>query len=99
MIKTTFLNTEELLKEKLKNKDFDSYAVLVHYGDEEKSFFSENVDAFTYFDVASMGKVLVTSTLILQAISRGLLSLEIKLDDFFEILDEYKKKIKISTIL
>ena len=35
-------NTEKLLKEKFQNNDFDAYAVLVHYGDEEKVFYSPN---------------------------------------------------------
>lgn len=94
-----FLNTEKLLRQKLENKDFDTYAVLIHYGDEEKTFFSDNANEYTYFDVASMGKVLVTSTLILQAISKGMLNLEDVLSDFFDDVPDEKKNITIKQLL
>lgn len=42
--------------------------MLVSVGGEKEFLHSENVNADTYFDIASMGKVLVTSTLILKAI-------------------------------
>ena len=92
-------NTENLLKVKFQNNDFDTYAVLVCYGDEEKAFYSPNADEFTYFDIASMGKVLITSTLILQAISKGLLSLDNKLCDFFGDVPEEKKNITVEQLL
>lgn len=92
-------NTENLLKVKFQNNDFDTYAVLVRYGDEEKAFYSPNADEFTYFDIASMGKVLITSTLILQAISKGLLSLDNKLCDFFGDVPEEKKNITVEQLL
>ena len=92
-------NTEKLLKEKFQNNDFDAYAVLVHYGDDEKVFYSPKTDEYTYFDVASMGKVLITSTLILQAISKDLLSLDNKLCDFFNDVPEEKKNITIKQLL
>lgn len=92
-------NTEKLLKQKLENKDFDSYAVLVHYCDEEKLLTSENVNEYTYFDIASMGKVLITSPLVLQAISRGKLSLDNTLDEFFAVDDDDKKKITVKQLL
>jgi len=91
--------TKNLLKEKYNNNDFDSYAVLVHYGDGEMLLTSENVNEYTYFDVASMGKVLITSSLALQAISRGRLSLNNTLDEFFEVKDDIKKKITIKQLL
>lgn len=91
--------TEKLMNEKIKNADLDSYAILVHYGDDEKILFSDNVDEYTYFDVASMGKVLITSTLILQAIGRGLINLESTLGDFFDVADPDKKKITVKQLL
>ena len=69
-------NTQNIIDKMFKNNDFDAYAILVHYGDEEKTFFSDSTDEYTYFDVASMGKVLITSTLALQAIDKGYLKLE-----------------------
>ena len=92
-------NTEKLLNQKLKNNDFDSYAVLIHYGNEEKLLTSDNVNVYTYFDVASMGKVLVTSPLILQAISRGKLKLDNKIGDFFEKSPDDKRNITVKQLL
>ena len=60
-------NTGQLLCEKLKSKDFDSYAIFVSKNENEFYLHSDNVNEDTYFDIASMGKVLVTSTLILKA--------------------------------
>ena len=91
--------TKQLLDNKYKNKDFDTYAVLVHYGDEEQTFFSDNADELTYFDVASMGKVLITSTLILQAIDSGFLTLENTLNEFFDDVPDEKKNITIKHLL
>lgn len=93
------VKTKKLLEEKLKNKDFETYAVLVHSKGEETRLYSDDADEFTYFDVASMGKVLVTSTLILQAISRGMLTLESTLDEYFDVKDEKKKKITVKQLI
>lgn len=92
-------NTENLLKQKLENNDFDSYAVLVHYGAEEKMLTSDNVNEYTYFDIASMGKALITSPLVLQAISRGKIRLDNKIEDFFENAPEDKRNITIKQLL
>lgn len=93
------LNTEKLLEQKFKNNDFDSYAVLVHYGDKEVLLTSDNVNEYTYFDVASMGKVLITSTLILKAISRDLLALNNTLSDYFKNVPQDKKNITVKQLL
>lgn len=92
-------NTKYLLEEKYKNNEFSSYAVLVYYKGEKQVIMSPDVDEYTYFDVASTGKVLVTSTLILQAIDRGLLKLENTLQDFFANVPETKKNITIKQLL
>ena len=68
-------STEKLIDKMIKEKDFDSYAVLVSKDGQERSLMSYNVNKDTYFDIASMGKVLVTSTLILKAIGENKLSL------------------------
>ena len=57
----------ELLQQKQKDGDFTSYALFVSRRGEEAFFHSAQVDGDTYFDIASMGKVLVTAPLILQA--------------------------------
>ena len=86
--------------EKLRaNLDLDIYALGVRCGTQSATLFSENADAFTYFDVASMGKVLVTSTLILQSIDWGFLTLENTLDEFFETDDPKKGRITIRQLL
>lgn len=92
-------NTEKLLKKMLKNYKFDSYAVMVHINNEEKVITSPNVNKDTYFDVASMGKVLVTGTLILKNIGEGRLALTDTLDMFFDNVPEEKKKITIKQLL
>lgn len=92
-------NTKMMLNQMLEEKVFDTYALLVHYGNEETMLFSENADEYTYFDLASMGKVLITSTLILQAISRGKLNFEDTLDMFWDVEDDEKKKITVKQLL
>ena len=53
----------------------------------------------TYFDIASMGKVLVTSTLILNAIGNRKLSLDDTLGKFFDNVPDEKKSITIKQLL
>lgn len=91
--------TERLLQEKMNTDIFDSYAVLVGIGDQEKLLTSPNVNEYTYFDAASMGKVLVTSTLILRALGEGRLHLEDTLDSYFDRVPEEKQKITIQQML
>ena len=92
-------NTKLLLEEKYNNNEFSSYAVLVYKNGKKEVIMSPDVDEYTYFDVASMGKVLVTSTLILQAIDRGFLNFENTLQDFFADVPEDKKNITIKHLL
>lgn len=92
-------NVENLMKRKLKNADFDSYAVYVKLGDDERTITSKNVNEDTYFDVASCGKVLVTSPLILQSIGKGLLSLESTIGEFFDYAPQDKRKITVQQLL
>lgn len=92
-------NTERLIKEKLREKYFDSYAVLVSKNGRERVLMSRNVDEDTYFDIASMGKVLVTSTLILNAVGNEKISLDDTLNEFFENVPEEKKAITVKQLL
>lgn len=92
-------NTEKLLSDKFRNGDFDSYAVLVSLGGETNYLHSPNVDENTYFDIASMGKVLVTSTLVLMTVDRNMLSLDDTLEKFFENVPEEKKSITVKQLL
>lgn len=92
-------NTEKLLLKKAKDKDFDSYAVIVYAKGNEKCLHSPNVNMDTYFDIASMGKVLITSTLILKALSENKISLDDKLNKFFSYTPDEKANITIKQLL
>ncbi|MBE7037440.1 MAG: beta-lactamase family protein [Ruminococcaceae bacterium] len=92
-------NTEKFIKDKLNEELFGSYAVLVSINGNEKLITSPDVDKDTYFDVASMTKVLSTSTLALKAISLKKLNLEDTLDMFFDFDLGDKSKIKIKNLL
>ena len=92
-------HTEELMQKKAENEEFDSYAVYVKYGSREHTVCSENVNEQTYFDIASCGKILVTSPLALQAIGERKLRLESTLDEFFEDVPEDKKSINVKNLL
>ncbi len=91
--------TEKLLKEKIENKEFDSYAIYVKKGNSITILTSENINEDTYFDIASCGKTLVTTPLLLQAIHKGLLTLENTLNDFFVNVPVDKKGITIKQLL
>lgn len=91
--------TDELLKRKLELREFDSYAIQVYKSGKECFLHSDNVDLDTYFDVASMGKILVTTTLILKLIDKNELSLDDTLEHFFENVPESHKGITIEQLL
>ena len=81
------------------NLCFDSYAVYVKCGEFENMFFSENVNEQTYFDIASCGKILVTTPLILQAIDEEKVSLDTTLNQLFDEVPADKKNITIKHLL
>ena len=83
--------TAELLQQKQKDGDFTSYALFVSRRGEEAFFHSAQVDGDTYFDIASMGKVLVTAPLILQAVGEKKLSVDDPLTRFFRHVPEEKR--------
>ena len=97
-------NTERLLKAKLAAGEFDTYAVMAGFDDGKGNdrvsaiITSPGTGVDTYFDIASMGKVLVTSTLALHAVSEGRLSLDDKLTRFFKVPSD-KSEITIRQIL
>lgn len=92
-------NTKIFMENLKKDNNLDSYAVMVYKNGDKQLITSENVDEKTYFDMASMGKVLVTSTLILKAVDMGLLSFEDKLSDFFKDIPSDKSDITIKQML
>lgn len=91
--------TENLLNRKIKDMEFDTYAIYVFKDNDGCFLHSDNVNGDTYFDVASMGKILVTSTLILKAIEKNKLSFDDTLDDFFENVPNDRKGITIKQLL
>lgn len=91
--------TVALMTHKMRNEDFDSFALHVKIGERETTITSDNVDEDTYFDIASCGKVLVTTPLILQAVTEGKLSLNSTLDEFFADVPQEKKRITIKQLL
>ncbi len=98
-MKLTLPKTELLLKEKVLLKDFDSYAVYIKAGSFSHTLYSEGANDDTLFDIASCGKVLVTTPLVLQAVGEGKLSLESTLSDFFVNTPTEKKAITIKQLL
>lgn len=95
----TLQATRTLLSDELARDHYDTYAVRVHAGGETVSLFSDNANEDTYFDIASMGKILVTSNLILRAVGEGLLSLQDPLDRFFADVPAEKKALTIQQLL
>lgn len=92
-------NTDKLLHKKLDNQEFDSYGVLVFKDENSEFLHSSNVNADTYFDIASMGKVLITATLILKAVGDKKLTIDDTLDRFFSDVPPEKKNITIFRLL
>lgn len=78
---------------------FDSWAVWAGYPGDEQLISSENVDRDTYFDVASMGKVLVTSTLLLKLVGEKKISLFDPLEKFFSQTPADKRGITVRQLL
>ncbi len=91
--------TEALMRRKLEEKAFGSYAVLVGLGADERIITSPDVNGDTYFDIASCGKVLHTTPLILQAISEGRLTLDTTLPEFFPGVPGDKRGITVRQLL
>ena len=92
-------NTKGTMLSLLGANALDSFAVLVGFGGQESLITSPNVDTETYFDIASMGKVLITSTLILKAAGEGKLALSSPLTEFFTRVPEEKRGITVQQLL
>lgn len=91
--------TEQLLQEQLAQKNITSYAILIGCGQDEWCFTSPDVNLDSYFDAASIGKVYPTCTLALQAIDKGLLSLDDTLEKFFPNVPTDKKLITVKQLM
>ena len=84
MINMNQSHTAQFLQTGLETRRFTSYAVRIISGRSEITYTSPDVNADTLFDIASMGKVLVTAPLILRAVGMGLLRPDDPIDQFFD---------------
>lgn len=91
--------TQKLMQEKIRNGTFDTYAVVAGIDGKSCTITSENADRDTYFDIASMGKVLVTSTMILKTVGAGKLNLSDTLAKFYPDAPADKREITIEQML
>lgn len=78
------LNLKKCIKQGVENKRFGNVAVAIKRDDELIETFGGDTDRFTYFDVASCGKVLVTAPLIFKALGERKLTLDTKIGKFFD---------------
>lgn len=92
-------NTEKYMQDLISRNFLDSYIIVAGIHGEKAVISSSNVNDETLFDIASMGKVLVTSTLILRAIGEKLLSLDDTVDRFFPDVPEDKREITVEQLL
>lgn len=92
-------STEALLQEKAAQGYFDSYAIFVSKKGETGVVFSENVNEDTLFDIASCGKILVTTPLAFQAVGEGKLRLDDTLDMYFPTVPEDIRKVTLAQLL
>ena len=92
-------NTEKTLRDLSGRGFIKSYILLVGYEGNEWQINSPDVNADTYFDAASLGKILPTTPLALMAIDRGLLSLDDTLEKFFDNVPDDKKNITVKQLL
>ncbi len=91
--------TKALMEALAREKKFDTYSVIVGLGEDECSFHSPHADMDTYYDVASMGKVLITTTMILRAVGEGRLALTDTLSKFFRDVPVEKRDITVQQLL
>ncbi len=92
-------HTKALMQDKLESVFFDAYAVLVGIDGKEALITSPRVNADTYFDIASMGKVLVTGTLLLKAAGEGRMTPDDTLDMYFKNVPPEKQKITVRQLM
>lgn len=91
--------TKQLMDNYIEEKLCDSYALYLYDKGNRSILTSENVNMDTYFDIASCGKVMTTSTLILKTIGKGMLDLNDTLSTFFPKAPADKRGITIKDLL
>ncbi len=91
--------TRALIRDAMNTGLLDACAVIVSCRGEKAAVFSPGTDEDTLFDIASMGKVLVTAPLILQLTGEGALSLDSTLGELLAQCPGDKKAITIRQLL
>lgn len=92
-------HTKGLMNRKINEKALDTYVILTGIGGYEQVLTSTNADIDTLFDIASCGKILHTTPLLLQAVGEKKLALQSTLDMFFDHVPPEKKDITIFQLL
>ena len=92
-------HTQALMQSMAQNQQLDSWAVWVGKSGKEQLIMSENVNEDTYFDVASMGKILVTTPLILKLVGENRIRLTDTLGDFFPNAPRDKRDLTVRQLL
>lgn len=95
----TLSHVKAFLDEEIGKGSLDTYAVLLSRKGQKYTAFSKNANENTLFDMASCGKMLVTTPLILQAISRKKISLSDTLSDFFDGVPNDIRKVTVEQLL
>ena len=91
--------TKKYLDRRIDEGFLDTYVVMVTDGGDEGLISSPNAGADTLFDIASMGKVLVTATLILRAAGEGRLGLDDTLAKYYPDCPDEKRNITLRELL
>lgn len=91
--------TKKYLDRRIDEGFLDTYVVMVTDGGDEGLISSPNAGTDTLFDIASMGKVLVTATLILRAAGEGRLELDDTLAKYYPDCPDEKRKITLRELL
>lgn len=92
-------HTQTLVQKKIDERYMDACAIVVSLRGEKAAVFSKNVNVDTLFDIASMGKVLVTTPLILKAVGENRLSLNDTLGELFDDVPADKRCITVRQLL
>ena len=92
-------NTKALMEKKCLNRDLDTWIIRVFSHGDEGIIASDNANEDTLFDIASCGKILHTTPLILQAAGEGRLTLDSTLAEFFPDAPEEKKPVTVRQLL
>ncbi len=91
--------TKAWLDAAMEEKRLGDYSLIVSKGSGRCELYSPGRGEGTLYDIASMGKVLVTATLILRAVGEGKLSLDDTLPRFFDGVPTEKREITIRQLL